>query len=63
MALTVREQPPDVIRFFKEQGAKGGRMGGRRTADRMTGEQRVARTNRAGAVAVVALKKSAKKTK
>jgi hypothetical protein len=55
----VKKLPPDVLKFFKEQGAKGGRIGGRRTADRMTPAQRVARAKKASAAA--ARKRSAKK--
>ena len=55
--------PPDVLRFFTEQGARGGRIGGRRSLDTMTPAERVARAKKASAAAVVARKKSAKKTK
>jgi hypothetical protein len=58
MSLAVR-LPPDVLAFFKEQGAKGGRIGGRRALETMTSAQRVARAKRASAAA--ARKRSATK--
>ena len=50
-----------MIEFLREQGAKGGRIGGRRTAERMTPAQRVARAKKASAAAAAARKRSAKK--
>jgi hypothetical protein len=58
-----KKLPPDVLEFFREQGAKGGRIGGRRALETMTPAERVARAKKASAAAVVARKKSAKKTK
>ncbi len=63
MGLAVKKLPPDVLKFFKEQGARGGRIGGRRSLETMTPAERVARAKKASAAAVVARKKSAKKTK
>ena len=54
---------PDALEYFREQGAKGGRIGGRRALETMTPAERVARAKKASAAAVVARKKSAKKTK
>jgi hypothetical protein len=59
----LKKLPPDVLAYFKEQGAKGGRIGGRRALETMTPAQRVARARKASAAAVVARKRSAKKTK
>ncbi len=59
----MKKLPPDVLAFFKEQGAKGGRIGGRRSLETMTPAERVARAKKASAAAVVARKKSAKKAK
>ncbi len=59
----VKKLPPAVIEFLREQGAKGGRIGGRRTAERMTPAQRVARAKKASAAAAAARKRSAKKAK
>ena len=63
MCLAVKKLPPDVLAFFKEQGAKGGRIGGRRALETMTPAQRVARAKKASAAAAAARKRSAKKTK
>ena len=49
--------------FLREQGAKGGRIGGRRSPETMTPAQRVARAKKASAAAAAARKRSAKKTK
>jgi hypothetical protein len=54
---------PAALEFFREQGAKGGRIGGRRALETMTPAERVARAKKASAAAVVARKRSAKKTK
>ena len=59
MSLAVKKLPPDVLAFFKKQGAKGGRIGGRRSLETMTPAQRVARAKKASAAA--ARKRSAKK--
>jgi hypothetical protein len=58
-----KKLPPDVLRFFREQGARGGRIGGRRALETMTPEERVARATKASAAAVAVRKKSAKTTK
>jgi hypothetical protein len=57
----VKKLPPDVLAFFKKEGAKGGRIGGRRAMETMTPAQRVARAKKASAAA--ARKRSAKKAK
>jgi len=54
--------PLDVLAYFKEQGAKGGRIGGKRSLETMTPAQRVARAKKASAAAAAARKRSAKKT-
>jgi hypothetical protein len=59
----VKKLPPKVLAFFKEQGAKGGRIGGRRALETMTPAQRVARAKKASDAATVARKRSAKNTK
>jgi hypothetical protein len=35
-----KKLPPDVLEFFRKQGAKGGKKGGTRRAANMTAEQR-----------------------
>jgi hypothetical protein len=53
---------PAVIEFLRKQGAKGGRIGGKRALETMTPAQRVARAKKASAAAAVARKRAAKKT-
>jgi hypothetical protein len=56
-----KKLPPSVLAYFREQGARGGRIGGRRSLETMTREQRVARAKKASAAAVAARKRKAKK--
>ena len=58
-----KKLPPAVLAFFREQGAKGGRIGGRRSLVTMTPAQRVARATKASAAAVAARKRAAKRAK
>ena len=58
-----KKLPPDVLAYFREQGAKGGRIGGKRSLETMTPAQRVARAKKASAAAAAARKRSAKKGK
>jgi len=44
-----RKLPAEVLEFFKKQGAKGGRIGGKRSLETMTPEERTARAKRAAA--------------
>ena len=55
--------PPEVLAFFKEQGAKGGRIGGKRSLETMTAEQRVARAKKASDAAAEARKAKATKAR
>jgi hypothetical protein len=52
----VKKLPPDVLEFFREQGAKGekigGSAGGKKAAATMTAAERTARAKKAAAVAV-----------
>ena len=57
----MKKLPPDVLAFFKEQGAKGGRIGGKRSLETMTAEQRAARAKKASQAAAQARKAKAKK--
>jgi len=36
----VSKLPPEALEFFREQGAKGGRKGGKRRLETLTAEQR-----------------------
>jgi hypothetical protein len=40
--------PPDVLKFFQEQGRKGGKIGGKKLAEQMTPKQRHDRAQKAG---------------
>ena len=39
--------PPEIREFFKKQGAKGGKIGGKRSLETMTPEQRSERARNA----------------
>lgn len=59
----MKRLPPDVLKFFKDQGAKGGRIGGKRALETMTAEQRAARAKKASKAAAEARKAKAEKKK
>ncbi len=48
--------PPNILEFFREQGSKGGKIGGKRSLVTMSPEQRSARAKKASAAAVAARK-------
>lgn len=39
--------PPDVLEYFRKQGAKGGKIGGKRSLQTMTAEERSERARNA----------------
>jgi hypothetical protein len=43
-----KKLPPDVLEYFRKEGAKGGRIGGKRSLETMTPEERSARAKKAG---------------
>jgi hypothetical protein len=47
----------DALAYFREQGAKGGKIGGKRLAEMMTPAQRTARATKASQAAAVARSK------
>jgi hypothetical protein len=55
-----RKLPPEVLEFFRKQGAKGGKIGGsiggKRSLETMTPEARIARAKKASVAAVAARK-------
>jgi hypothetical protein len=59
MRLVLKRLPSHVLEYFREQGAKGGRIGGKRSLETMTPAQRIARAKKASAAA--ARKRSAAK--
>ena len=58
-----KKLPLAVLEFLREQGAKGGRIGGKRSLETMTAEQRIARAKKASKAAAKARKARGKKVK
>jgi hypothetical protein len=56
--MAKKKLPPEVLEFFRKQGAKGGKIGGKiggkRSLETMTPEERTARAKKASAAAVAA---------
>ena len=54
--MATMKLPPEVLEFFRKQGAKGGKLGGsaggKKAAAGMTSEERSARAKRASLAAV-----------
>jgi hypothetical protein len=63
MCITVKKLPSDVLEFFKKQGARGGKIGGKRSLVTMTAEQRAERARKASKAAAEARKAKARKAK
>src|SRR5215831_5051912 len=61
-----KKMPPDVLEYFRKQGAKGGKVGGKiggkRSLETMTPEERSARAKKASAAAVAARKARKKRS-
>jgi len=57
----LKRLPAAVLQFFREQGARGGRIGGKRSLQTMTAEQRVARAKKASEAAAKARRAKAQK--
>ena len=55
--------PRDILEFFKETGRKGGKIGGKRSLETMTPEERTARAKKAAAASAKVRAKKAKKRK
>jgi hypothetical protein len=55
-----KKLPRDVLEFFRRQGAKGGRTGGKRCLETMTPAERTARAKKA--VAAREAKRKARKS-
>ncbi len=56
--MAKRKLPPEVLEFFRKQGAKGGKIGGKiggkRALETMTPAERIARAKKASAAAIAA---------
>jgi hypothetical protein len=60
--MATKKLPPEVLEFFRKQGAKGGKIGGKRSLETMTPEERTARAKKASQAAVVARKAKKRRT-
>ena len=58
--MAKKKLPPEVLEYFRKQGAKGGKIGGpiggKRSLETMTPEERTARAKKASAAAVAVRK-------
>ena len=58
--MAKKKLPPEILEYFRKQGAKGGKIGGRiggkRSLETMTPAERIARAKKASAAAVSARK-------
>jgi uncharacterized protein YdaU (DUF1376 family) len=58
-----KKLPPEVLAFFQKQGSRGGKIGGKRSLETMTPEERTARANKAAAKSAEVRKKQARNRK
>jgi hypothetical protein len=61
--MSKKRLPPEVLEFFRKQGAKGGKIGGKRSLETMTPEERSARAKKASVAAVAARKSKPRRGK
>jgi uncharacterized protein YdaU (DUF1376 family) len=61
--MAKKKLPPEVLEFFRKQGARGGKIGGKRSLETMTPEERTARAEKASAAAVAARRAKREKMK
>lgn len=54
--MAKKRLPAEVLEYFRKQGAKGGKIGGKRSLETMTPEERAARAKKASDAAVAARK-------
>jgi hypothetical protein len=52
--MAKKRLPPEVLEYFRKQGARGGKIGGKRSLETMTPEERSARAKKASDAAVTA---------
>jgi hypothetical protein len=55
-----KKLPKAVLDYFREQGARGGRIGGKRSLETMTSDERIARATKASRAASAVRRKKAK---
>ena len=53
----MKKLPPEVLDYFRKEGSKGGKIGGKRAAETLTPEQRTERAKKAGAASAAARSK------
>jgi hypothetical protein len=61
--MAKKRLPLEVLEYFRKQGAKGGKIGGKRSLETMTPEERTARAKKASDVAVAVRKAKKKSTR
>jgi hypothetical protein len=57
--MAKKRLPPEVLKFFRKQGAKGGKIGGKRSLETMTPAERTARAKKAAATSAAVRTKKA----
>jgi hypothetical protein len=55
--------PPEVLAFFQRQGSRGGKIGGKRSLETMTPEERTSRAKKAAAKSAEVRREQAAKRK
>jgi hypothetical protein len=63
IAAMAKKLPPDVLEWFRQQGVKGGKAGGKRSLVTMTPAERIARATKASKAAAAARSAKAKAKK
>ena len=61
--MAKKKLPKAILEFFQKAGRKGGKIGGKRSLETMTPEERTARAKRAAAKSAIVRAKKAKGTK
>jgi hypothetical protein len=59
MTAMTKSLPPEVLTYLRKQGAKGGKIGGKRSLETMTAAERSARAKKASVAGVAARRKNA----
>ena len=59
--MAKKKLPAEILEYFRKQGARGGKIGGKRSLETMTPEERAARAKKASAAAVAVRKAKAKR--
>jgi hypothetical protein len=54
MPAMAKRLPAAVLEYFRQQGARGGRIGGKRSLETMTADERSARAKKASQAAAAA---------